>query len=217
MDITTHPAVAKTRPAPKRRARVSKVANARDTLRDFDKGREVYVMTYGQFSIMDAVEAVLEKTGPADVSISTWTAASADLSRSAEHLYNSRIRSIRFLVDRSFLTRQAQYAAKLIELFGEGAVRTTRSHAKFVTIVNDEWNVVMPTSMNLNENRRLEFLHVVDDAELCGFFNAVVDEVFAEEPPGLKGARDVPMLSGFEEILPESMVEMARGTVSVGA
>lgn len=216
MDITTHPATAKTRPAPKRRARVSRVANARETLKDFDKGREVYVMTYGQFSIMDAVDAVLEKTGPADVSISTWTAASADLSRSAEHLHNSRIRSIRFLVDRSFLTRQAQYAAKLVELFGEGAVRTTRIHAKFVTIVNDEWNVVMPTSMNLNENRRLEFLHVVDDAELCGFFNAVIDEVFAQEPPGLNGARDVPMLSGLDEILPESMVEMARGTVSVG-
>lgn len=217
MDISKHLATAKTRPAPRRRPRVSKVANARDTLRDFDKGREVYVMTYGQFSIMDAVEAVLEKTGPADVSIATWTAASADLSRSAEHMKNNLIRSLRFLVDRSFLTRQASYAAQLIQLFGEGAVRTTRSHAKFVTICNDEWSVVMPTSMNLNENRRLEFLHVVDDSGLCGFFNAVVDEVFAEEPPGLKGARDVPMLSGLEEILPESMVEMARGTVSVGA
>lgn len=216
MDISKHPATAKARPAPRRRPRVSKVANARDTLAEFDKGREVYVMTYGQFSIMDAVDAVLEKTGPADVSISTWTAASADLSRSAEHLHNNRIRSIRFLVDRSFLTRQGRYAAKLIELFGENSVRTTRSHAKFVTIVNDEWNVVMPTSMNLNENRRLEFLHVADDPELCAFFNAVVDEVFAEEPAGLKGTRDVPLLAGLDEITPESMVEMARGTVSVG-
>lgn len=50
------------------------MTSARDALADFDRGMETYCLTFGQFSLMDAVEAILEKTGPADVAISTWTA-----------------------------------------------------------------------------------------------------------------------------------------------
>lgn len=216
MSKNDHSAVSTVRKAPRRRARISKVANARDSLRDFDKGREAFILTYGQFSSMDAIEAVLEKTGPANVAIATWTAAAADLSRSAEQLRNQRIRSLRFIVDRSFLTRQPGYATQIVRLFGNEAIRTTRVHAKFAIVQNEDWNVVMPTSMNLNENRRLEYLHVVDCPQLCGFFRQLVDEIFEEEPPGLGGNRDVPLLAGLEEIKPAATIEMGR-LVSVGA
>ena len=63
-----------TRPVPKRTITVSKITNARDALADFDRGKETYCLTYGQFSLMDAIEAIIEKTGPADVAVATWTA-----------------------------------------------------------------------------------------------------------------------------------------------
>lgn len=109
---------------------MSKVTNARDALADFGRGMETYCLTFGQFSLMDAVEAILEKTGPADVALSTWTAGGADLSRSAEHLHNGHIRSMRFVCDCSFGQRQPGYLAKLRELFGDDAIRTTRTHAR---------------------------------------------------------------------------------------
>lgn len=193
-----HPAMAHARPAPKRRQRLSKTANARETLSAFGRGIEVDILTFGQFSIMDAVEAVLDITGPAEVSISTWTAAAADLTRTAKHLHDERITGLRMLVDRSFLTRQPEYARICLDLFGPAAIRTTRVHAKFVLVVNDEWKVVMRTSMNLNENPRLEYLQVVDDAELCGWYVSVIDEIFADETPGLDGARSTPELAGME-------------------
>lgn len=130
-----------TRKAPRRTPRLSKITNARDALAEFGRGMETYCLTFGQFSLMDAVEAILEKTGPADVAISTWTAGNADLSRSAEHMRNGNIRSLRFMADCSFGQRQPGYLAELVRLFGDDAIRTTRTHAKFVVITNDEWGL----------------------------------------------------------------------------
>lgn len=210
-------AVAHTRRTPARRPRLSKVTNARDALADFDRGMETYCLTFGQFSLMDAVEAILDKTGPADVVISTWTAGGADLSRSAEHLHNRRIRSLRLLVDCSFGQRQPGYLAQCRELFGDDAIRSTRTHAKFAVITNDEWAVAVRTSMNLNENPRLESIEVSDDPALAGFLLDVVDAIWAEERPGDYSTKSRPVLPGLEGVTPVRSVAMAHGTVTVGA
>lgn len=195
---------------------MSKVTNVRDALADFGRGMETYCLTFGQFSLMDAVEAILEKTGPADVALSTWTAGGADLSRSAEHLHNGHIRSMRFVCDCSFGQRQPGYLAKLRELFGDDAIRTTRTHAKFAVLTNDSWQVAVRTSMNLNENPRLESIEVSDDPVLAGFLLSVVDELFAEESVGDFRTKSRPVLAGLEAVMPAERVEMGRG-VAVGA
>ena len=210
------PARSVTRPARTRKPRVSKVTNARDALADFDKGLETYCLTFGQFSLMDAVEAVLEKTGPADVALSTWTAGSADLSRSAESLNNGNIRSLRFVVDCSFGQRQPGYLQQVRDLFGDESIRSTRTHAKFVVLTNDEWNVAIRTSMNLNENPRLENIEVSDDPVLAGFLLQIVDEIFAEEAEGDFRTKSRPTLPGMEGVTPSVSVSMGRG-VRVGA
>lgn len=204
-----------TRKAPKRAPQLSKVTNARDALAEFDHGMETYCLTFGQFSMMDAVEAILDKTGPADVVICTWTAGGADLSRSAASLHDGRIRTLRMLVDCSFGQRQPAYLAKCRELFGDDAIRSTRTHAKFAVIVNDDWHVAVRTSMNLNENPRLEQIECSDDAALAGFLLEVVDEIWAEERPGDFRTKSRPVLGGLESVAPQSSVAMAHG-VSTG-
>jgi hypothetical protein len=194
---------------------LSKITNARDALSDFDHGMETYCLTFGQFSLMDAVEAVMEKTGPVDVALSTWTAGGADLSRSAEHLRDARIRSLRLIVDCSFGQRQPGYLAQCRELFGDDAIRSTRTHAKFVVVTNDEWKVAVRTSMNLNENPRLETIEVSDDPSLAGFLLAIVDEVFEEESVGDFRTKSRPELASTPAVLPQSQVLMSHG-VSTG-
>lgn len=199
-----------TRATPRRRPRLSKVANARESLADFGREKETYCLTFGQFSLMDAIEAVLDKTGPADVAISTWTAGNADLSRSAEHLHDGRIRSMRFVTDCSFGQRQPGYLAELVRLFGEDAIRTTRTHAKFAVITNDDWKVSIRTSMNLNENPRLESIELSDDPELSAFLLRVVDAIFAEEAVGDFTTKRRPELPGMAGIAPQATVSMGR-------
>lgn len=199
-----------------RAPRLSKVTNARVALAGLDHGTEVYCLTFGQFSLMDAVEAILDVTGPADVAISTWTAGGADLSRSAEHLHDRRIRSLRFVVDCSFGQRQPGYLALCRDLFGDDSIRTTRTHAKFAVITNDGWKVAVRTSMNLNENPRLESIEVSEDPSLAGFLLGVVDAIFAEEPVGDFRTKSRPVLGSVPAVTAGATVDMGRGGVSTG-
>jgi len=43
-------------------------------------GCEIYALTKGAFSLVDVLVHCLDATGPADVVVSTWTAAGADIS-----------------------------------------------------------------------------------------------------------------------------------------
>ena len=199
-----------TRTARARKPLVSKVTNARDALADFGQGMETFCLTFGQFSLFDAVEALLERTGPADVCISTWTAGSADLTRASEQLRRGAFRSLRMVVDRSFATRQPGYLATVRELFGDDAIRATRTHAKFVTIVNAVWAVSVRTSMNMNSNPRLESIEVTDEPSLTDFLVSVVDELFEEVPAGKWDKIPVPDLPGIEGVAPTPVVSMGR-------
>jgi hypothetical protein len=134
-------------------------------------GCELFGLTKGQFSLTDMIEAILEKTGPADLSISTWTAANSDVSRMLELLRSGAIRSCRWLVDMTFMRRCPSLAAEIRAKFGADAIRVTRTHAKFCTITNDGWQVALRSSMNLNQNPRLESFQVGHDPDLCNFLS----------------------------------------------
>jgi hypothetical protein len=171
------------RPIPKREImdlrRIECAAAAVATLeRD---GCELFGLTKGQFSLTDMIEAILEKTGPADLSISTWTAANSDVSRMLELLRSGAIRSCRWLVDMTFMRRCPSLAAEIRAKFGADAIRVTRTHAKFCTITNDGWQVALRSSMNLNQNPRLESFQVGHDPELCNFLSGVMDEIWARQ------------------------------------
>jgi len=196
------------RPVQTSRKRFSKIAEARDTLREFGRGVEVDVLTFGQFSIIDAIEAVLEITGPADVVLATWTAAHFDLSQIEKAIIEAKILSLRLIIDCSFVVRHPKFVDVINEKFGEDAVRTTKNHAKFCVITNGEWKVVLRSSMNLNFNPRLEYLQVAQDDELAGFYLDVVDVIYAEIEPGLDKRRKIPELEGIEGVRPTHAVSM---------
>ena len=148
-------------------------------------GCELFGLTKGQFSLTDMIEAILEKTGPADLSISTWTAANGDVSRMLELLRSGAIRSCRWLVDMTFMRRCPSLAAEIRAKFGADAIRVTRTHAKFCTITNDDWQVALRSSMNLNQNPRLESFQVGHDPELCVFLSNVMDEIWTKQHKGV--------------------------------
>ena len=203
-------AISNARPVQTAKRRFSKIADAHDSLQGFGKGIEIDVATFGQFSIIDAIEAVLEYTGPARVTLATWTAAAFDLSQIEKQLTSKNITELRMIVDRSFVSRQPKFVQLIHERFGKDAVRSTRSHAKFVVIQNDEWDVTIRTSMNLNFNPRLEYLQVTEDAGLAEFWLSIADEIFKEEEPGLEKYRQVPELAGIEGVQPTLPVRMGQ-------
>lgn len=156
-------------------------AGCAETVGPIARGCEIYGLTMGQWSLIDLIEHVLAATGPADVVLSTWTAANADIGFANALFKNGSIKSLRFIVDFSFPSRQPAYCAALREAFGDEAIRVTKNHAKFVLIRNRKWNVVIRTSMNLNENRRLENFEVSDCKPMAAWLQEVVDELFEKQ------------------------------------
>ncbi|GMV81504.1 MAG: hypothetical protein AMXMBFR7_26880 [Planctomycetota bacterium] len=163
--------------------------NAAEALGEITRGCEIYGLSKGQFSLVDIIEHCLKATGPADVVLSTWTAAGADIDFALALLRNGSIRSMRFIVDFSFPTRQPAYCAALRERFGDDAIRLTKTHAKFVTITNTDWNLVIRSSMNLNENRRLESFEISDDAGMAAYLREVCQELFDGHAAGKQFAQ----------------------------
>ena len=148
-------------------------------------GCEIYGLTKGAFSLVDVIVACLAQTGPADLVLSTWTAAGSDIDFAMKLLADGRVRSMRFIVDYSFQSRQPAYCAALRERFGDDSIRVTKNHCKFVLILNDVWNLAIRTSMNLNENRRLENFEISDDPALAGYLRDFTDTLFAATASGV--------------------------------
>jgi len=199
-------AQAHARPNAGREIRTAKAANAAEAIGPLRHGQDVFILTFGQFSLIDALIHVLDQTGPADVTISTWTAADAHLERARDLLESARIRSMRWIVDRSFEARQPDYCYHMRRLFGLDCIRAIRTHSKFLLICNDDWHVVCRTSMNMNENPRLENIEVSEDAAFAAFFQRVADDIFAEVGEG-ENRSPLPILGSAQESFPFREVE----------
>lgn len=217
-------ATAHVRPKRRTRARFSKVASARDTIEGFGHDMDVAGLTFGQFSLIDLIQAALEITGPADVTISTWSAGFYDVEAAEKFRANGLLRSIRFVMDAASMKRGQASVADIADLFGPEAIRSTRTHAKFALVRNEAWDVVITSSMNLNLNPRCEQFEMTDDVERCGMFAGFVDALFEELPPGgarsVNGDQSLPALNGLESVQPRLGIAVGKienvGFVSIG-
>ena len=182
-----------------KKIRACKKGTASQAIGVIEKDTDTFCLTYGQFSLIDALLAVLDQTGPAHVVVSTWTAAHADLTRSAELLETAEILSFKLIIDRSFHSRQPEYYQHMLQLFGTNSIRAIRTHAKFITIRNENFDIVIRTSMNLNSNPRLENIEVSENKDFAEFFEAIANDIFAEVGPGEMRSDQLEMKSIMED------------------
>lgn len=133
--------------------------------------------TAGQFSFSDLIEYILNRTGPAMLYISTWAASNDGIKKVFDFLDNEMLTDVRFMIDTGAKKYRDDQFGKLLNKFGD-CVRTTRIHAKFAVIRNDDWDIVIRTSANLNKNLRLENFEIDEDKEFADFFQKFFDEAF---------------------------------------
>lgn len=186
------------RPARKSHARFAKAGVAAQAIEDFGHGMDVMGLTYGQFSLIDLIQATLDITGPADVTVATWSAGFYDLEAAKNFRDDGRMRSIRFIMDSGRQKKGQAGVHDIDELFGEDSIITIRTHAKFVLIRNDDWDVCITSSMNLNKNIRCEQFEMTDDVERCEMFESFVGAAFDEAPASRSFGRTMPSLTSVD-------------------
>lgn len=141
-------------------------------------GGRVVGLTKGQFSLIDMINVMLEKIGPADVVISTWSAGLRDSAALNYMRECGRVKSVLIILDRSYSTRQPEYAVTVEEAFGKANIRTTNTHAKFVLMRSEKNTICIRSSMNLNKNDRCENFDLDDDPDIFDFYMDFVRDVF---------------------------------------
>jgi len=171
-----------------RRFHLARVESAVDAIGELRRGDDLTIITYGQFSMIDVLVAILRQTGPADVTVASWTAGDYDLERCAYLIEEGSVRSLRFLLDRSLESRRKElYRRHLESVFGADGIRGVRNHSKMLLVRSETHDVVARGSMNLNTNPNIENLDISEDGELAQFlqdiFDSIWEEVGAEERP----------------------------------
>ncbi len=159
--------------------------HADSAIRGFDKNTRITGLTNGAFSLISLIRSVLKKTGAAHIVVSTWSSGFYDSNVIDGLLQSNSILSFKFILDRSFKTRQEKYATHITHLFSPENIRTTNTHSKFVLIWNENWNVCIRSSMNLNENKRCENFDLDNDIDIFNLFKNYTDELFAKQPEGI--------------------------------
>ena len=158
--------------------------HADNALAGFQSGCRLMGLTSGKFSLIDLIHSVLKKTGKAHVVCVTWSAGIKDVHQIKWMLDTELIRTFKIVTDHSYVNRQKKYAASIEEIFGKENICTTEIHAKFVLIHNDDFNVTIRTSMNLNANKTTENYEIDDDTEIFNFYMNFVEKIVGEMPKG---------------------------------
>lgn len=200
-------AVGRLTPSPRRRHRMLRTNSARLALEPFTDAIatgepfDYEVMTNGEFSLLDAVLVLLDQAGPSDVAIATWSAGLYDMEVLNRFVSTKLIRSFRLVLDVSFRNNRGNnakdgtsYAAVLEDVFGPETIRTTRTHAKFVTITGGAHEFSITSTANLNENKRLEIFALSSAPDRAAFYERIVDELFEGIKPGWHPDRGAPAL-----------------------
>lgn len=181
--------------------------NAQTAVGKLTPGCRIVGLTKGQFSLLDLIAAVLAQTGPAAVTVSTWTPGAREMDAVAALLDGGLVSEFRLLLDRSFVTRHPEYVAGIHAALGPESIRQTRTHAKFALIAAEEWRITIRTSMNFNRNPRFEQFDLDDDPSIYAFFEAAVTELYETMAAGL----DVPSPEVVRHFAGATMGELFRG------
>ncbi len=150
-----------------------------DAFPEIRKGMCEFTFSNGSFSVIDVIDYLLEKTGTANIDVSTWVASYASINHIIDFLEDQKLNKMRFLMDSGFKrTRKELY--NHIQKWYPDSIALTTTHAKFILIYNDDYSFVIETSANLNKNNRLESFRITENKEYCDFFKTTFNDIYTK-------------------------------------
>lgn len=181
--------------------------SAAEAIGAIDPGVRLFLITRGQFSMLDMVQHVINELGPSAVSVWTWAIADYEVQAMAGLMARRDITAARLIVDRSAEQRSAATVQAWRDRFGAEAVRVCKNHAKLCRVWNADRRVLLRGSMNLNFNPRFEQADITEGGPEFDLVAGLEDELpvlpakcsnaEAETASGLSKAFEMSQLAMF--------------------
>ena len=133
-------------------------ARAAECIGPLEPGMSLFAITRGQWSMIDAVLHCLEQTGPAAISLWTWTVAEYEVQCLNRLRSDRSVTAGRLIIDAGARKKNAHVISDWKRSFGRDSVRYVKNHAKIATVTSDDgrFKLLLRGSMNLNFNPRFE-------------------------------------------------------------
>ena len=118
-------------------------------------GDSIHGLCYGEWSVIDAIETVVDVIGETKLVVATWAVGMDDMDRLL-WLIGRGVSELKIIIDRSFKTRHPDYLKRLRDSVGDERIRVLNNHAKFYIFYGGAREYFYTTSANLNKNNRIE-------------------------------------------------------------
>jgi len=156
---------------------VEALGAAADAVGPVTPGMAVFGVSRGQFAMIDMIQHVLSQTGPAAVSLWTWTIADYERDMIAALMANASITGATLLLDYSAGRKLPDMVNDWRDRFGESSVKIVRNHSKLARVWNDRYRVLLRGSMNLNFNPRFEQYDITEGGPDFDLVEAIEAEI----------------------------------------
>ena len=184
-------------------------AGAAAAIGPIDPGMALFLITRGQFSMLDMVQHCLAELGPAEVSVWTWAIADYEVEAMTALMESSAILGARLIVDRSAEQRSAATIDAWRARFGASSVRVCKNHAKIARVWTADRRVLVRGSMNLNWNPRFEQADISEGGEPFDLVARLEDEL--PVLPALCSNADAESATGVNLAFERSTLDLFAG------
>lgn len=182
---------------------------AAETIGTIEPGHALFAITRGQFSMIDAILVCLDQSGPAAISVWTWTIAEYEIECFERLRIDKRITAGTMVIDKSARTKNMGLIAQWKSTFGPDSVRYVVNHAKIATVQSEKFKILLRGSMNLNFNPRFEQFDLTEGCQGFDLVKRIESElpILADNASG----KEIYAASKLTDAWSESDLEIFQG------
>lgn len=145
-------------------------------------GMAIFAVTRGQFSMIDAILAVLDQVGEAKITLWTWTVAEYEIECLERLMADGRITQALMMIDPSARGKNGALLDRWRATFGPNSIKFVVNHSKIATVQTPNLKILMRGSMNLNFNPRFEQFDLTEGGEDFDLVREIEDDIEVLRP-----------------------------------
>ena len=152
-----------------------------DVIGNIKMGETIHYASIGEWSMHNLLFHLLNKTGPANVFISTWSVSEDAVRQIIDKIKTGFILNIKAVFDWRVKLRRPE--AFELAKFNIADIRLTTCHAKVTIIQNENWDIVVVGSANYTNNPRIEAGVISCDKTAAEFHKSWMTEELNQADP----------------------------------